>query len=86
MKQRRRSTRRPRKKSKRRFSGWSKAARPSPLPHRLSTLRSADRLLVLDGGKIAEIGTHEELMAREGIFYNLVQTQRETSAVMATSG
>ena len=56
------------------------------IAHRLSTLRSADRLVVLDGGKIAEIGTHEELMVREGIFYNLVKTQRETSAVMATSG
>ena len=56
------------------------------IAHRLSTLRSADRLVVLDAGKIAEIGTHEELMAREGIFYNLVNTQRETSAVMATGG
>ena len=58
----------------------------SPLPTGFRRLRSADRLVVLDGGKIAEIGTHEELMAREGIFYNLVKTQRETSAVMATSG
>jgi len=41
---------------------------------------------VLDAGKIAEIGTHEELMERRGIFYNLVQTQQETSAVMATKG
>ena len=54
------------------------------IAHRLSTLRSAHRLVVLDGGKIAEVGTHEELMARRGIFYNLVQTQQATSAVMAT--
>ena len=56
------------------------------IAHRLSTLRSADRLVVLDGGKIAEIGTHEQLMTKQGIFYNLVTTQQETSAVMATSG
>jgi ATP-binding cassette, subfamily B, bacterial len=56
------------------------------IAHRLSTLRSASRLVVLDAGKIAEIGTHEELMERRGIFYNLVQTQQETSAVMATKG
>ena len=54
------------------------------IAHRLSTLRSADRLVVLEAGKIAEVGTHEELMAREGIFYQLVQTQQATSAVMAT--
>lgn len=56
------------------------------IAHRLSTLRSANRLVVLDDGKIAEMGTHEELMARKGIFYNLVQTQRETSAVVAVGG
>ena len=55
------------------------------IAHRLSTLRSADRLVVLDAGRIAEVGSHEELMARRGIFYKLVQTQRETSAVMATT-
>ncbi len=56
------------------------------IAHRLSTLRSADRLVVLDEGKIVEIGTHEELMAREGIFYRLVKTQQDTTAVMAVGG
>lgn len=56
------------------------------IAHRLSTLRNADRLVVLDEGKIEEIGTHEELMNRKGRFYNLVQTQKETSAVMAVGG
>ena len=56
------------------------------IAHRLSTLRSADRLVVFDAGKIAEIGTHEELMTSGGIFHKLVTTQQATSAVMATSG
>ncbi len=56
------------------------------IAHRLSTLRSADRLVVVDDGKIAEMGTHEELMERQGIFYRLVKTQQETSAVMEVGG
>ena len=56
------------------------------IAHRLSTLRNADRLVVLDEGKIEEVGTHSELMDRKGLFYNLVRTQKETSAVMAVGG
>ena len=56
------------------------------IAHRLSTLRSADRLVVLNEGKVAEVGTHEELMAREGIFHNLVKTQQRTSEIMAVGG
>ncbi len=56
------------------------------IAHRLSTLRHADRLVVLDEGKVAEVGTHQELMEREGIFYKMVKTQQETTAVMAVGG
>ena len=56
------------------------------IAHRLSTLRNADRLVVLDEGKIAEVGTHAELMERAGIFFKLVKTQQETTSVMAVGG
>jgi ATP-binding cassette subfamily B protein len=43
--------------------------------HRLSTIRSADNIIVLDHGEIKEMGTHRELMERKGIYYGLVQAQ-----------
>jgi len=45
------------------------------IAHRLSTLKDANRLVVIDGHKIAEVGTHEELLAKKGIYYGLVQAQ-----------
>ncbi len=50
------------------------------IAHRLSTLRSANRLLVLDRGRIVETGTHAELIARRGYFYRLVQTYQKTTS------
>lgn len=47
------------------------------IAHRLSTLRNADKLLVLDKGKIAEFGTHNDLLEHKGIYYKLVMAQRE---------
>lgn len=45
------------------------------IAHRLSTLRNADRLVVIDKHSIAEIGTHNELLEKKGIYYNLVTAQ-----------
>jgi ATP-binding cassette subfamily B (MDR/TAP) protein 1 len=44
--------------------------------HRLSTILNADVIFAFDKGQIAEFGTHEELMQRRGIYYNLVLTQQ----------
>ena len=49
------------------------------IAHRLSTLRNAYRLIVLDGGRIVEMGTHEELLRHKSVYYNLVMAQRQTS-------
>ncbi len=45
------------------------------IAHRLSTLREADQLLVIDQGEIKEHGTHEQLMEQQGIYYKLVELQ-----------
>lgn len=45
------------------------------IAHRLSTLQNADRIMVIGDHSIAEIGTHEELIAKKGIYYNLLKAQ-----------
>jgi ATP-binding cassette subfamily B protein/subfamily B ATP-binding cassette protein MsbA len=45
------------------------------IAHRLSTVRSADMIVVLEGSGIADMGTHEELMAREGLYRHLNEVQ-----------
>ena len=45
--------------------------------HRLSTVKDADNIIVLDKGKIAEEGSHKELVAKQGLYYHLVKNQLE---------
>ncbi|MBR3588736.1 MAG: ATP-binding cassette domain-containing protein, partial [Clostridia bacterium] len=49
------------------------------IAHRLATLRNADRLIVIEKGKIAEAGTHRELLLEDGIYAKLVMAQRQTA-------
>ncbi len=51
------------------------------IAHRLSTLRKSDRIIVLDGHRIAEFGRHRELMEKRGIYYGLVTAQLQMSQV-----
>jgi ATP-binding cassette subfamily B protein len=45
--------------------------------HRLSTVKNADQIVVLDKGKVVEIGNHDELTQKHGVYYNLVKNQLE---------
>ena len=51
------------------------------IAHRLSTLRSADHLIVLDNGELVESGTHAELVEKRGVYYKLLQLQTKALAM-----
>jgi ATP-binding cassette subfamily B protein len=50
------------------------------IAHRLSTVKNADQIIVLDGGEVKEIGNHKELCKSKGYYYNLVKNQLELDA------
>ena len=50
------------------------------IAHRLKTVRHADKIYVIENGKIAQKGTHEELLAQEGIYKNFVVGRQEASS------
>jgi subfamily B ATP-binding cassette protein MsbA len=45
------------------------------IAHRLSTVRNADRIYTVEDGQLTEVGTHEELVAKEGIYAQLYRSQ-----------
>ena len=47
------------------------------IAHRLSTLRDADKLIVIENGKMPEAGTAEELLKKKGVYYKLYKMQAE---------
>jgi ABC-type multidrug transport system fused ATPase/permease subunit len=55
------------------------------IAHRLSNVRDADKIIVIHKGEIYEIGTHDELLQNEGIYFNLYQLQSEIQRISAAS-
>ena len=56
------------------------------IAHRISTLRNADELIVIEDGKIVEQGTHSELIRQRGTYYKLVQIQNEALKFRSIGG
>ena len=49
------------------------------IAHRMRTVENADKIIVLDGGVVAESGNHEELMKKNGLYARLVKLQTESA-------
>ena len=48
--------------------------------HRLSTVKNADQIVVMEKGRIVEVGTHKSLIASQGTYFNLIKNQLELDA------
>lgn len=57
------------------LSGFFEGKTVIVVAHRLSTVRNADKIVVLDSGRISETGTHEQLIGKQGSYYNLIKNQ-----------
>ena len=59
------------------LAGFFKEKTVVIVAHRLSTVRNADKIIVMDNGRIVESGTHDSLLANKGAYFNLVKNQLE---------
>jgi ATP-binding cassette subfamily B protein len=67
------------------LANFSKGRTSIVIAHRLSTVKSAAQIVVLDKGRVVEIGNHSQLVAKRGMYFNLVRNQLELDSVQATA-
>ncbi|KAI1714514.1 ABC transporter transmembrane region domain-containing protein [Ditylenchus destructor] len=60
------------------FEGWAAGQKPTTIviAHRLSTVSNVDRIFVMDNGQIVESGTHDELIAKKGVYFGMIENSR----------